>query len=182
MVKRAESTRKPAPAKAPPEDYDDMRELEESLRIDEFALEEALRDQPEMFYRVSKAYALSISRRDAAKQALQDAEATADLDVRKDAQDEDRKITEGEVKATVQTDGKVMRARDALTAQNEAVGKLGALKEAFQQRSYALKDLAGLYVANYYSASDNSTASSAVRQRDADTARARMAQARRERM
>jgi len=167
------------PSRGSPDDYDDFRELEAALRIDEYALEGALREQPELFYRVSKAYALAISRRDAAKQALQDAEAEADLLVRGDAQEDDRKITEGEVRAKVQTDGKVVRARDALNAQSELVGKLSALKDAFQQRSYALKDLAGLYVANYYSASENSAASGAVRQRDAQDARARMNAARR---
>lgn len=172
VTKRAE--------KSEPEDYDDFRELEEALRIDEHALEEALRDQPTMFYRVSSAYALEISRRDAAKQAFQDAEATCDLAVREDAQKEERKITEGEVRATVQTDGNVAKARERLNRLSESVGRLAALKEAFQQRSYALKDLAGLYVANYYSASEHSGATNAVRERSADEARRRMSAARKE--
>lgn len=161
------------------EDYDDLRELEEALRIDEHALEEALRDQPSLFYRVSSAYAMEISRRDAAKQALQDVEAEADLGVRREAQAEERKITEGEVRAMVQIDGGVVRARARFNQLVETVGRLGALKEAFQQRSYALKDLAGLYVANYYTASENSAASGAVRQQSAESARRAMNEARR---
>lgn len=161
------------------EDYDDLRELEESLRIDEYALEAALREQPELFYRVASAYAMEISRRDAAKQALQDAESEADLGVRRDAQQEERKITEGEIRAMVQIDASVVKARARLNRLSESVGRLGSLKEAFQQRSYALKDLAGLYVANYYSASENNAASGAVRNQSAEAARRAMNEARR---
>lgn len=180
MAKRAASTRD---VKAPPrraaEDFDDLEDLENELRIDEHALEESLRDQPHHFYRVSKALALEISRRDAAKQALADAEAEADLAFRKDAVENERKFNEGEVRATVQTDGGVVRARDRLNALAESVGKLSALKEAFQQRSYALKDLAGLYIANYYTASEHNTAERGMRDAAASSARRAMNEARR---
>lgn len=181
-------------------EYDDFRELEDSLAIDEHALEEALRDQPETFYRVSKALALVISRRDAAKQALSDAEASADLAVRDESREEESraardtvrgkdkpapaskiKLTEGEVKARVQLDPAVVGARDVFARLSEEVGKLSALKEAFQQRSYALKDLCGLYIANYYTANEHSAggAASAMKDRAADTARRQMAEERR---
>ena len=175
MVKRITARR----AEPEAEVYDDLRELEAALRIDEYALEKALRDQPVMFYRVANAYALEISRRDAAKQALQDMEAEIDLDVRDRARKGDQKITEGEIRATVQIDGRVAQAQAALARRNEGVARLTALKEAFQQRSYALKDLAGLYAANYYTASEQNAASGAVRSRDATEARARMSEARR---
>ena len=156
------------------EAYDDLRELEAALRIDEHALEKALRDQPVMFYRVANAYALEISRRDAAKQALQDAEAEADLNARDRARRADQKITEGEIRATIQTDGQVAQAQAALARRSERAAKLAALKEAFQQRSYALKDLAGLYVANYYTASEHNALPNAVRDRGATETRTRM--------
>lgn len=161
------------------EDYDDVAELEASLAIDEYGLDDALRAQPELFYRVAKALALEVSRRDAAKQALADVEAIVDLDQRRIAAEEDRKITEGEIKAHVQTNSRVGGARQRFAARSEASAKLGALKEAFQQRSYALKDLAGLYVANYYSASEDSASARTVRDRDASSARAAMAAERR---
>lgn len=191
------------PKRGEPEDskdFDDFRELEDALAIDEHALEEALRDQPETFYRVSKALALVISRRDAAKQALADAEAGADLDVRDESREEESrvardtvrgkdkptpvskiKLTEGEVKARVQLDPAVVEARGAFARLSEEVGKLTALKEAFQQRSYALKDLCGLFIANYYTASEHTGggAASAVKERAADSARRRMADERR---
>lgn len=166
--------------KREPEEHDDFRELEEGLRIDEHALEEALRDQPEMFYRVSKALALEISRRDAAKQALQDAEFKADLRVRGQAERQEKKITEGEVRARVHGDDEVVFCREELARLAESAGKLSSLKEAFQQRSYALKDLCGLYIANYYSATENTSGSGVVRERAAADARSRMSEVRRE--
>ena len=176
-VARVKTARVETPREA--EDYDDLQELESALAIDQHALDEALREQPEHFYRVSKAYAMEVSRRDAAKQALGDAEAAADLAVRQEAQDNDRKITEGEVRATVQTMKQVVAARSRLHALSETAGKLAALKEAFGQRSYALKDLVGLFLANYYTASEHTSAGSALRGQAADTNRARMNDARR---
>lgn len=201
MVARVRSI-KSQPRRAKPEEVDEfreleddfhIRELEDALRIDEHALEEALRDQPSMFYRVSKAFALEMSRRDAAKQALADAEARADLDIRDEAREEEArvvgkgkeaatskiKLTEGEVRARVQLSAEVVIARDALAARFDAVAKLTALKEAFQQRSYALKDLASLYVANYYTASENGAADRASRDLGASETRRRMNAARR---
>ena len=192
MVARAQS-RQNSKSRAEPEEVDDFRELEDALRIDEHALEEALRDQPRMFYRVANAYALEMSRRDAAKQALADAEAREDLNIRDEAREEESraagkgkeaapskiKLTEGEVRARVQLSAEVVIARDALAARSDSVAKLTALKEAFQQRSYALKDLASLYVANYYTASENNAADRASRDLGASEARRRMSAARR---
>lgn len=180
----ARSTRRgttPPSAGGEVEDYDDFRELEESLRIDEYALEEALRDQPEMFYRVSKALALEISRRDAAKQAHQDAEFKADLSIRARAEEQGKKMTESEVRSRVNQSDDVVFKREELLRLNERVGLLSSLKEAFQSRSYALKDLVGLYVSNYYSASEHTSGSGVVRDRAAADARARMNEERRRR-
>lgn len=177
MAKRVVAKREEPRPEA--EDYDDFRELEGALRIDEHALEEALRDQPMLFYRVGAAYAMEISRRDAAKQALQDAEAESDLGVRREAQEDERKITEGEVRAMVQIDGGVVRARARLNQLSESVGRLAALKEAFQQRSYALKSLCELYVANYFSGSEQRGAERLVANADADRVKREMSKLRR---
>lgn len=161
------------------EDHDDFRELEEGLRIDEHALDEALRDHPEMFYRVAKALALEISRRDEAKQAHQDAEFKADLAIRARAESQGKKMTESEVRSRVNQSEDVIFRRDTLLRLSESVGLLSSLKEAFQARSYALKDLVGLYVSNYYSASEHTSGSNAVRDQAAAHARARMSEERR---
>lgn len=177
---RAASRDGARPSSAPDvEMFDDFRDLEGALKIDEYGLDEALSTQPEAFYRVAKSLAMEISRRDAAKQALQDAEADAELRVRDQAEDDKKKMVADEVRARVQTDAGVRAARDRLFQLAESVGKLSSLKEAFQQRSYALKDLVGLYIANYYTASENTGAAASLRDRDASEARRRMADERR---
>jgi len=157
---------------------DDILELEGALGIDEFELNVELAKHAELFYRVSKALALTISQRDAAKQALQDLEARVELDVREAAAQDDRKINNDEVRAMVVVDPQVRKARGALAYLSESVGALGALKEAFQQRSYALKDLSELYVANYYGASPEN-AGRRVSNRAGAEARKAMAEVRR---
>lgn len=158
-----------------------IEELEAGLAIDEHALDEALVCQPDFFYRVAKRLALEISRRDAAKQALQDAEFEAEVAARRAAEEAEKKVTDSAIRAVVQTDDAVRAARDDLMRLSESVGTLSSLKEAFTQRSYAIKDLVNLYVANYYTASEHTTATGAMRDRLAQDARQNMNDERRRR-
>jgi hypothetical protein len=131
---------------------DILLEYEKGLFIDKNALDEALEQQPDIFYRVSKTYAQLISLRDQAKQELQEVEADTDLDIRKVAARDEEKITEGEIKARVRIDKEVKKANERYMSLTNQAAQYGALKEAFMQRSYVLKDLTQLYSANYYGA------------------------------
>jgi hypothetical protein len=160
-----------------------LEELEEGLQIDEHALDEALQSQPDLFYRVSKQLAILTSRRDAAKQGVTLAEADAQARIRRERSKNDEKVTDKAVEADVRRDKEVERAQQEFLTLNSMVGQYGALKEAFQQRSYVLKDLCGLYVANYYA--DNTGSNSPqmkMRDIDAREARRKMADVRNERM
>jgi hypothetical protein len=127
-----------------------MDVTEKDLRIDEHALEEALLDQPSLFYHVSREVALLVSQRDAAKQELQEIEALVDAEIRHDFEVSGDKITEKQVESAKLLDKRVKIAKRKLSELNEQLGLASALKEAFSQRAYALKDLVALYVANYY--------------------------------
>jgi hypothetical protein len=127
-----------------------LEQLESGLKIDKHNLDEALETQPDIFYRVSSKYTQLVSLRDQLKQQLQEAEADADLDIRRKARDKDDKITENEIKARIRVDKEVARlAGELLTVGNQAAQYM-ALKEAFMQRSYVLKDLVSLHVSGYY--------------------------------
>ncbi len=63
----------------------DIKNLESKLVIDEHALDVALRDHPDTFYRVAMELALAISNRDEAKQDLEEMESEVDMELRKDA-------------------------------------------------------------------------------------------------
>jgi len=128
----------------------DLAQFERALRIDRHALDDALEKQPDVFYRVANALALAISRRDLAKTRLQETEAEAEHEFRRSAARSGDKITEGEVKNAVRLDKGVQARQAKLHKLNTEVGQWGALKEAFTQRSYAIKDLSALYIASYY--------------------------------
>ncbi len=165
----------------PTETQDTIERLEPLLQIDENGLDEALISQPDAYYRVSRLLTLQISRRDAAKQLVEEAEAEADLEIRSRAQKADQKITENEIKSKKILDEDVKHAESELLALNRSVGQLQALKEAFTQRGYALKSLADLYIANYYSTnSSNSMSSHEVRDRKGQEGRVAMDRARKE--
>lgn len=155
------------------------RDLEGLLKIDEHALDEALLIQPDSFYRVAKALALAISRRDEAKVLLADEEASVDLKARRDAEIAGDKITEAEVKQRVRLDKAVGRARGVFMNCEKQVNKWLALKESFIQRSHALKHLVELYIANYYSDATNQKARGNEREATAQRARVAMNEARR---
>src|SRR4249920_533176 len=105
MIERVKSAKEVDPGDA------ELAELGDMLIIDEHALEEAARDQPEAFYRVSKKLAVLISQRDEAKQALATVEAEVDLEVRREALDNDEKVTEAEVKARLRVDRRIQGAQ-----------------------------------------------------------------------
>jgi hypothetical protein len=132
----------------------DISGLEEGLRISKDALDDGLLQQPDLFYRVSKELTLATSRRDAAKQGVADAEAQVELGLHRSRD----KYTVGEIKAHVAVAPSVKAARKLLADLQYEVNQLNALKEAFSQRSYALKELVSLFIANYYGDIDRSAA------------------------
>lgn len=124
----------------------DLSGLEEGLRIEKDALDDGLLQQPDLFYRVSKELTLATSRRDAAKQGVADAEANVELALHRSKD----KYTVGEIKAHIAVAPSVKAARKMLADLQYEVNALNGLKEAFSQRSYALKELVALFIANYY--------------------------------
>jgi hypothetical protein len=127
-----------------------LEELDARLTINEHKLEEEAAIQPDMFYRVAKRLALEISRRDAAKQGLEDVEARVDVDIRRMMEQDEAKITEKAIDSQKRLHPKVKEARQLLLDATQTVGEWGALREAYQQRSYAIAHLVDLYIRNYY--------------------------------
>jgi hypothetical protein len=171
MADRVKAERKPK------SDDDLIVELEEAMLIDKDALDEALIQQPDLIYRVSKMIVERTSQRDAAKQDLAEAEAEADAAIREDAGD--RKITADAVKAGIKLDPNVIKARDHFADLSYRVNKWDALKEAFVARGHALRDLVSLHGNNYWSDASGGRASSRRREADGDAAREAMRRTRR---
>ena len=159
-------------AKIDPPDYDDLiSELKKGLKIDEHALDESLVRQADLFFRVSREVAILTSRRDAMKQELATTEAQADLDIRKGAAKNEDKFTEGEVKARIRLHKDVKEVQNELLELNSWLAQFTALKEAYSQRSYVLKDLVALFIANYYGSGAEGRSSRDLRARAAERTR-----------
>lgn len=159
----------------------DLREFEDNLRFDRDALDDALMGQPDLFYRVSTELAMAISRRDGLKLQLEQDIAELDKQIRRKADDAGDKITEKAILSEIEVAPKIIDAKRRMGDASLTVAKLSALKEAYQQRSYAIKDMCGLYVANYFSTQAGTGARNDATTRHADDNRGRAGEARRNR-
>lgn len=154
-----------------------LQDLEKALKIDKHALDEGLECQSDLFYMVARECALLMSRQDSASQELKEIEAFVDQKIRREL-DPNEKVTERDIEARRRTHSDVVEVVSKLLDLKRDVAIWQALKEAWQQRSYVLKELVTLYVASYYGDKTNST-SDRMKEHDAGTARRKMADARR---
>lgn len=128
-----------------------LEDYKKKLRIDEHALEIALRDHPDLVFDIGQELALAISNRDEAKQELDELRAEVANELRAEASRNDERITDSAVNSGVELDKRVKSANDAFLARKLEASQWQVLKEACEQRSYALSKLVDLYLANYYS-------------------------------
>lgn len=129
------------------EDLDLYREL---LRIDKNNLDDALIEQSDIFYRVSEDFVEASSQTDQAKENLAVVDAELDASIRRQMEADDEKITEGKVRAAIQSDGEHEEAYDSWIAAKRKADLLNAMKDSFRMRSTMLKQLAELYISNYF--------------------------------
>jgi hypothetical protein len=127
-----------------------LEEYGQGIAIDKDGLDENIMHQADLFYKVSETLALTISRRDEAKDNLKIVEAEVEDVVRQDAAEEEKKVTEAAIRNQVILHRDVRDATQLLAKLNREVGQLQALKEGYTQRSYMLKELVSLYLTRYY--------------------------------
>lgn len=128
-------------------------DLKLHLAIDKSMLDDEVVRQPVLFYNISEILTDAIALRDGAKEALAFIDAEMDSVWRKKLSKGDAKVTEKMVQNHVQCSYEHGKAFDAYLKAKTYADKLLVLKEAFQQRSYMLRDLVSLYSANYYETS-----------------------------
>ncbi len=126
----------------------DIDELKSFLRIDKSSLDDELVQQPMLLWRVSEAYVQAAAQRDSLKEALGVVDAELDGVVRNQFRDE--KVTEALIKGQIQTNTKHKKAQEAYLKAVQEAALLSALKDAFSQRSYMLRDLVQLHVTGYF--------------------------------
>lgn len=127
-----------------------LTDLQQQLAIDKSALDDEVIRQPVLFYTISELLTDAIAERDAAKEELNMTDADLDSEGRRKLAKSGDKTTEAMFKNYVQTHADHENAFKAWLIAKTKADKLLALKEAFQQRNYMLRDLVSLYSANYY--------------------------------
>jgi hypothetical protein len=119
-------------------------ELKNSLAIDPDNLDECLVAQPGLFYHVAEQVSIANSRRDAIKLDLEVATAECDKQVREAAAQAEEKVTEPGIQNRLRTMPRIKNlSREYLEARTKAETLL-ALKEAYLQRSFMLRELVAL--------------------------------------
>jgi hypothetical protein len=123
--------------------------LEASLRIDPDDLDACLVEQPGLFYEVAESVSVANSQRDAIKLELEEAQAELDQQFRRKALEEDVKVTETMLQNQIRTTPRIKQLqRDYLESRTRADNRL-ALKEAYHQRSFMLRELVAVQLAHF---------------------------------
>ena len=149
----------------------DMDRFRDGLRIDKLNLDDALVEQPELFFHVASQQVMASSRRDQAKEYSKRVDAGLFMRIRQEMIDEGERPTEITVNARVESHKDHTVERDAYLELMKEADLWLALKEAFMQRSYMLKDLASLHITNYYATSSVRGGDAREVQQQADTKR-----------
>lgn len=118
--------------------------LRGQLVIDPDDLHSGLVEQPDLFYHVSESFAKAVSKRDEQKLQLEELTAELDQQLRRAYAQRQEKSTEASIQNALRGMPKIRTAeREFLKARLDA-DMWQALKEAFQQRSFMLRELVSL--------------------------------------
>lgn len=133
-----------------PEYLETQERLRSMLRIDKHDIDNEIEKQPSLFFEISQEVTASAARRDYLKEQLQRVDAKLDSKYRRKAVKQNTKFTESQIAHMIILDDEHVEAANALIDARQHADTLQALKESFHQRSYMLRDLSSLFIANYY--------------------------------
>ena len=128
------------------EKLDKLTRYRRRLRIDRDDLDTALLRHSEYYDKVSEAQVEALAKRDMLKLDLEIATAAEDRKLRHMAAVHDEKITEPKIRQEIAGSKKLQELeRDYLNAKHEEA-RWSALKDSWQQRSYALRELVQIHL------------------------------------
>ena len=129
---------------------DTRKSLERALRIDEDDLDSNLVSQPGLFYQVAESLVAANARRDTLKLRVEEVTAELDQSIRAEAAATETKITEAGIQNQLRTLPRIKDLRQEYVDACAESERWGALKEAYHQRSYMLKELVALQLSQLY--------------------------------
>jgi len=132
--------------------YDDdaLAMLERQLVIDKDQLDEELVKHSQHFYHVTEGCAYANAVRDKRQMDLDVVQGQIDGDIRDNAEVEDVRLSEAQIKAMIHTDTRYRVARLEYIESKHFAARWDALKQSYRKRAEQLRDLVDLARMNYY--------------------------------
>jgi len=118
-----------------------------SLAIDRGDLDGCLTEQPETYYHVSQEFASAVAERDQTKLELEELQASLGQELRAIALREEEKLTETGLQQKLTAHPKIQDLQRVLLQKRKDADRWQALKESFSQRSFMLRELVALFIA-----------------------------------
>lgn len=155
-----------------------LDQLQEQLAIDRDDLDSSLADQPNLYFHVADVYSRALADREKAQSELSKMKAKIDNEIRYRIAEEGVKRTEGSIEKEMKGDERYHEARAEWEDRAALAERWGALKESYQQRSFMLRELVQLYIAERHDVAGSSGAYE-VRARKAEEIRSEAGRLRR---
>lgn len=165
--------------RAEPLEDPEYKRLAARIKIDRNNLDAAAIEQSEVFLDICEHHALSISKRDAAKEALSTVDAEVARDKRIDCTKKgEKQPTKDAMDEYVVLHERHTNAQAALANAQREERRWGILRDSFDQRMRMIRELVGLYASGYWTNSGTAVARGSVEQATAERRREEMAKAR----
>jgi hypothetical protein len=116
------------------------------VAIDKNDLDGEVSRQPELVHHSHFGYAVALSKRDALKQRVREAEAGARMRLRRGPD----KVTVADMAALVEQDKRVVEANEHLQKAQDSMQRWDALREALRAKGHALYSLVQMHLAGSY--------------------------------
>lgn len=126
--------------------HQDLEALRQQLQIDRDDLDTCLVEQPDLYYHVAEAYVLAVAKRDEAKLDLEQVTAELGEVMRNAAAVKEEKLTEAAITRKLSDSPRLQEKERALLSLRVEADKWQALKEAFQQRSFMMRELVAMFI------------------------------------
>jgi hypothetical protein len=120
------------------------------LLINQNALDQELIQQAQTYFEIAEAYAEAASKRDSASEAIKTCDADLYFLLRQQYESGGTKVTESLLTQKVLSHPEHMKAHTFYNHSKLEADRLAALKDAFGQRAYMLRDLVQLYTTGYF--------------------------------
>jgi len=128
----------------------DIEEYQDLLKIDKHSLDMELVEQAEIYNQTAQEYANAVSVRDAAYQTMKETYSECYTIIRKEADEDGRKVTEAILDNEIKVNENYTNTVDEWLKAKEEADNMQALKDSFEQRSRMLTRLVDLYISGYF--------------------------------